>query len=173
MNNLLTFDMILELPEVILDYSNKYNVYSKLLSKEIVAKYYDNELRGKVKKRVDNFLNFKYNCTISISDKISVTSNYEPRIGTNPNRTPSKVENAVSKTLDRQIKMKYIYDEFINCSKKLTKAEAIYFVDYFFSNIAESYINENLGYSRRTFEHLRKSCLIKIANELGIININF
>ncbi len=156
--NILTFDMILELPNIILSESKKYDKYAQLLRKDIYDKYDIKDTRKKVEKYFNRYKDVKYLYKFPFNYNITSSSFNVTKVHSGNN---DKTSLAVAKNVDEQIWAYDFYECLVNLSPKLTEQESIYLVDTFFSGISEEIISEKLNICRNTLQNIKKSCIVK------------
>lgn len=91
-----------------------------------------------------------------------VSTNYEynpagPRISNS-----SKVEEAVTKYLDRQTFAQNVYESLIHLSTKLTVEENVYLINTFLTHKSEEDIAEIIGISKTYLQKIKRSCIVKM-----------
>lgn len=166
MDELLTLDKILELPNKILKISNEYDDYSERLTESLCDLYDIKKLKPKIVSLFNRFKKVKYFYNFSIESTISITPNYNFDGTLVKNGATSKQEIAVANELDNMLWAARFYNSICIVAKKLTMQEAIYLVSALFGNKSEEIIAERLGVCRKTIQHIKKSCLVKIWQEL-------
>lgn len=153
----LTLEMLLYLPDKIINMSN--NSYISLLEKETYEYHYYSGLRNDLLKIFNKFNDVKY--SLSYDDGFSITGNYEFTENQKQLNNIDSVSNYVEKRLGLEGYALKVYKKIISLSRKLTKGEAIYFVNTFFAKKSEEYISERLEISRTYLQKIKKSCLVK------------
>jgi len=171
MDSLLTLDMILELPNEMLKNAEKYNDYSELLRKDIWEQYDLEYLKDYISERFTHFKDLKYLCNYSFANESKMTANYNFDELKGQRTFNSQLENNVNKNIDNQLWMSQFYNILIIVSSKLTLDEVKYLIYHYFSNKSEDFIAEKIGYSKVTLQNIKKSCLIKLYNELNALEI--
>lgn len=154
----LTLEMLLELPDKIINMSN--NSYISLLEKETYDYYYYSGLRNDLLKIFNRFNDIKYSLSYD-NHGFNVTGNYEFTENQKQLNNFDSVSNYVEKRLGLENYALKVYKKIINLSRKLTNSEAIYFVNTFFAKKSEEYTSERLEISRTYLQKIKKSCLVK------------
>lgn len=171
MNATLTFEQLLYLPNRILEESKKYTDDNQLLSKKVCSKYNQKELYTLIRNYIERFKDSKYLYHYSITDNIKVTSTYGEIVSAKNKRITDPVGDLVRKHLDQQLWVDQTYNTLIQAAPKLTRDEAIYFVEAFFNENSEEKISEMLGINRSKLRNtIKASCLVKIGSELNLLN---
>lgn len=166
----LNLNMILDLPNKIMNISAEYDEYSELLRKKVCESYDLKELRENVERKFNRFKDTKYLCKFPIEPTIKITPTYELKEEQKSNSPISKVEQTIMNQIDNQIWIQDFYNAMLTVAIKLTKQEATYLVDSFFKNKSEDFIAEKLQVCKMTLQNIKKSCLIKIWIEIRTLN---
>ena len=161
MENVLTFNDIIELPNEIIHNAEKYSDFNDILNKELCSTYDLKEIKDKIEKLFDKFKEIKYLYNYSF-EEIKITPSYELKENAFTRNISSPFENAVINDLDKHLWIQKFYNQLVSVSNILTIEEAIYLVNSFFCNKSEDVIAEKLGITTRTLYNIKKSCLIKV-----------
>ena len=167
MTNMLSLDLLLELPNKILSASNDNTSYLDLLGDGLINEYFYSNLRKDLDKLFQKFKDYKYLYSSNSNYDITSSMNNLNQIVINTNRNNDKVFNYVTKQLDMENWINDFYKSLLSISQKLTDAEAIYLVDTFFSSKSEEFISEKLKICKASLQKIKKSCLVKIYLELN------
>jgi len=175
MNEIITLEMLLDLPKELLKKSIDYNEYAVLLDKEQYSKYDYKDLKEKVNKYFTYFKNLKYFYQFPTNYEISMNTTYDSIKVSATNRISDPVSNLVTKEIDEKIRitnwMTKFYNAILVIASKLTVQEATYLVDCFFSNKSEDVTCEKLGICRNTLQKIKKSCIVKSWIELQTLEL--
>lgn len=163
MKEVITLEMIFNLPQKVLNDSKEYQENAILLRKEIYSKFDIKKLKQSLFAGFDRYSDVIYlyrfpNCKI--------TSEYELKENMRVNTIHDQVGDLIVKHLDEQIWATEFYYRLLNLSKKLTHQEIIYLVDVFFRRKTEESVYEKLGVCRNTLRRIRGSCIVKMWTEL-------
>ena len=163
----LSLEMLLDLPNKILNTSCDNAVYLDLLSENIVNMYFYSNLRKDLEKVFDKFKDYKY--LYSTNQNYSLTSSMSnlERVTVNSSKISDKVSSYVMKNVDLDIWANDFYNSLLRISNKLSYNEAIYFVDTFFCGKTEEFISEKLLICKASLQKIKKSCLVKVYMELN------
>ena len=82
------------------------------------------------------------------------------------NTTRSCVENAVQNHIDKELWITLFYNNIMLLANKLTREEAIYFINTFLLHKTEEKIAESLEICKTSLQKIKKSCLVKVWIEL-------
>lgn len=170
MNNALSFDKILDLPNEMLRTAEKYNDYAELLRKKVYQEYDSKTLKDDIMKKIDKYKDTKYLYNYSVESLIKITPKYELKESTTSNTSSSVVENIVTRSVDQHLWIECFYETMLVVAAKLTTQEAIYLVDSFFGNKSEDFIAEKLMVCKMTLQNIKKSCLVKTWIELKTLD---
>lgn len=170
MEEILTLDMLLELPREVLKKAEEYDEYTGLLEKRKCQNYDFKELKREIKEYFESFRDTKYSYKFSAELNISITHSLELREGSFQRTNSDPFSKAVEKHIDDQIWLRNFYNTLLIVGQKLTLQEAIYFVDTFFGNKSEDIICEKLGICRNTLQRVKKSCLVKAYAEIQTLD---
>ncbi len=163
--NPITVEKLLSLPNDILEATQ--NEFVSLLSDETINRFYYLEMKKDLMSYMKHFNDMKYFYKSSNEYTLKSTSyTNEGKTKTKPNR--SLVEEFVSKNVDNDLWTEEVYNHLITLAHKLNPSEQKYLVETFFKNTSEENISEKLGICRKTLQHIKKSCLVKMYLELDI-----
>lgn len=95
-------------------------------------------------------------------DEPKITTNFEMNFTSN-NQRIDKIHNYVSKKVESEKEVVFLYNKIKNIYDKFTKEEKIYYTLHFFENISEEAISERLLLSRVGLRPIKNSCILKIA----------
>lgn len=163
MDNLVSLDMLVELPVVVLENSD---IYGSLLRKEEYIDYDIKSLKKKINDKFNRFKETKHFFNFSNDVNIVKSPQYDSIGIFGSNTSYSKVEQLVDKNIESQIWVSKFYYKMINLSYKLNKDESKYLIYTFFSEMSEELISEELKMSRTKLQKIKKSCLVKTWYEL-------
>lgn len=163
----LTLDTILNLPNVALEVSDAFSDNAVLLDKALRKKYDIKKLKKKIEEKFLDYQENIYCVKYSIPLKKATTIDYKDY--TKSNELVDSILLMVDSNLQSENFLINFYRDIIRVSMKLTKKEAIYFVDTFFRNKSEDFIAEKLLMSRSSLYSVKESCIIKVASELKIL----
>ncbi len=164
MNNIITFDMILELPKDLLKHTEKYNEFSEILSKSKCSKYDCKQLRENVEAYIEHYKDVKYFHKFPMD--IVISSPKFESVHFNSTKTSDPVSSIIKRKVDEEIWISMFYNYMFIVASKWTLQEATYFVDAFFGNKSEEMIAEKLGICKNTLLNIKKSSLVKVWLEL-------
>lgn len=167
MKNDLSLELLLDLPNKILNASNDNTSYLDLLSDDLVKKYFYSNLRKDLDKVFQKFKDYKYLYSTNENYSLSSSMKNLDNIVVSFNRNNDKVSNYVMKQVDLEIWASDFYNSLLSISNKLTYNEAIYFVDTFFCGKTEEFISEKLLICKASLQKIKKSCLVKVYFELN------
>lgn len=168
MDNLLNLEELLELPNKVIKISeSEQNKFLDLLSENTCNIYYYTNLKSDLKDYFSKFNDFKFVYSMPENSTLSVNS-YELKENKLMYNANDKILNYIAKRIDDEIFAIDAYNRVISLAYKLTKKEAIYFVDCFFADATDDYICERLQVSRNGLQKIRKSCLVKMYLEFPI-----
>lgn len=167
-NNLLTLENFLELPNLVLKISeSEENEYLDLLSVTKCNQYYYSDLKKDLKEYIRKFNDVKYN--YGIGEEIWIkSSNFDIKENKITRSNNDKVSSYVNTKIDNELFAVDVYNKIISLAHKLTKYEALYFIEAFFKNSSDEYISEKLKISRNGLQRIRKSCLVKMFLEFKL-----
>lgn len=139
----------------------KENEYVNLISEEVISKLYTLDMRNELFEYMKHFNNLKYfyNSTTDYSVK---STNFTNSLKTKSSSKKSNVEQVVDKKVDDDLWLEEAYYHIVSLAHKINRSEQVYFVETFFRNSSEEAISEKLGICRKTLQHIKKSCLIKL-----------
>ena len=160
-----TVEMLLELPKLILDRTEKQNKYIRPLSTEYIKENYYKELRNELLSFFNEFHNKKGMAKLDITDKIKWTRSNDTLQVQNYRKSDS-VGNIVIASISDNEWIGNVYDCIVNISYKLTKQEGVYFVNTFFESVKEVVIAKQIGIGRTKLQDIKKSCLLKVLSEV-------
>lgn len=166
MEQTITLDMLLDLPNTILNKSKEYNEYAELLRPNECINYNCKELRNSIEEKFNHFKNIKYFCKFSIESNINISQNMELKESCRLNHPSDSVGNLVEKSIDELLWGTEFYNRMLLVAPKLTMQEITYFIDTFFKHKSEEVISEQLGICKNTLLVIKKSCLVKVWIEI-------
>lgn len=175
MNEVMTLEMLLELPKELLKKSEAYNEYSSLLEKSQYLNYNIKELKEKIGRYFSYFKDVKYFYQFPTETVVSVITavNLEKEVSNTSFVDP--IFNLVNNDITEKRKIENWIIQFYNImlivAVKLTSQEAVYLVDCFFSNKSEEITCEKLGICRNTLQKVKKSCIVKTWIELRTLKL--
>lgn len=162
MEDLLTFEKLLELPDLVLKISNSdENNFLSLLSDAKCDLYYYSGIKRDLKIFFNKFNDAKFSYNMSFVPQIKATK-YEISTNQRTNKVIDSVSDYVTEKIKEEQYAEKVYNQILNLAHKLTKQEAVYFVQSFFANKSDEYICEILQISRNGIQRIRKSCLVKM-----------
>lgn len=172
-DNILTLEKMLELPNRMIETSEKYNEYSTLLSKNVREVDDIKDKKDYIMNQLDRFNDMKYLLRFPVEYRLKLNSNMEQEIVSNNRTNTDKVSNIViSDALKKEWATEF-YNSLMVISMKLTEAESKYFVWTFFAHKSEDRIAEGLDVSRNYLQSIKKSCIIKVWSDLKKFDNNF
>lgn len=175
MNEVITLEMLLDLPKELLKKSIEYNEYAVLLDKEQYSKYDCKELKKKINEYFVYFKNVKYFYRFPTNYEIFINNSYDNIKVSSTNSISDPVFSFVSKELDEKAEIAKWTNNFYNTilviASKLTIQEATYLIDCFFSNKSEEITCEKLRICRNTLQKIKKSCIVKSWIELETLKL--
>lgn len=161
----LTFNKLVELPDQILEKTNKYGDVIDYLSPIEMSRYDYKDALNTITYLVTKFKDAMFVYNFPIESSININS--ATGININSKNLADKVGDMVANHVDKQLWVSQLYYTLLEAAPKLNKNEAIYFVDSFFKKISEERIAETLMMSRVTLRNkVKKSCIIKLWIEL-------
>lgn len=170
MVEVITLEMLLNLPKELLKKSEEYDEYAVLLDKLECSKYDYKVLKENVSKYFNYFKKIRYIYQFPSNYEITMSVNYDRQKTSSTNLNFDPISNFVTKKIDKEIEIttwaSNFYHIILIVASKLTLQEATYLVDSFFSNYSEELICEKIGMCRNTLQKVKKSCLIKSWIEL-------
>ncbi len=166
MDYIVTLEQLLNVGDTIVNNANSNSKINQLLDEYICNQYDCITIKSKLLKLFATFKSARYLYEFPEDDNIKITPTYELREGFTQRSTTSKIENAVSKYIDKQIFTTDIYLSIIKTSYKLTSAEVIYLNNTFLIHVSEERIAEIIGISKTYLQKIKKSCLVKLWVEL-------
>ena len=158
MKDVITLEMIFNLPQKILNNSKEYQENAILLRKEIYNKFDVKKLKQNIIKGFDRYSNVTY---LYRFPNYIINTEYELKENMQVNKIIDQVGDLVSKSLDEQIWATQFYYSLLDISKKLTYQETI-----FFRRKTEESVHEKLAICRNTLRGVRGSCVVKMWTEL-------
>lgn len=163
MNEELTIEKLLNLPNIVLDIASKNNIDKciNMLSDTTCNIYYYSNLKKDLKRFFDKFNDSKYSYGI-IKYSIGASKNYGLREEKFLKNVNDNVGNLVARKMDDDIYTKDVYEMIIKFANGLTYKEAKYFARSFLENKTDENICEEFGISRTGLQRIRKSCLVKM-----------
>ena len=165
MEKFLTLDMLLNLPEKVLDITkNPNNYYITMIDTATCVKYYYTNLKKDLLNLFKKFNETKYSFN---SYNIKNITNYEITENKKLKNVNNKVEKFIENKIESENLTLEIYNRVCTLSQKLTFNEAIYFVNTFFARLSEEAISEKIGISRTYLQRIKKSCLVKMFFEFS------
>lgn len=170
MNNMMTLNHFLELPNECLKRAEQYDEYSELLRKSVYEQYDAKELKEKIIKKFQQFRDAQFLFKYPVELNIRTTPIYQLREGTPTNSYVNQIEMMVEKGFDAELWAYRFRDIVLTVATKLTLQEARYFVDFFFGHKPEDIIAEKLGICRQTLQNIKRSCLVKVWIELKVLD---
>ena len=166
MNNIVTYEQLLNIDKTILENANQNKTYNELLDEIILNKYDCTEIKKKLKVLFSQFKSARYLYDFPIANQVNITTNLEIRENSFSQINQSKVEKAVEKYLDKQIYTTDIYNSILKVGYNLTNDEVIYLINTFLIRKPEEDIAEIIGISRTYLQKIKKSCIVKLWVEL-------
>ena len=163
MKELITLEMIYDLPQKIMHGSKEYQENAILLRKEIYSKFDIKKLKRAIISCFDRYSIVTY---LYPFPNYNIASKYELKENMHVNTKKDQVGDFVARRLDEQIWATQFYYCLLNLSKKLTHQEIIYLIDFFCRRKTEESISEKLGICRNTLRGIKGSCIVKIWTEL-------
>ena len=171
MVEVITLEMLLELPRALIRKAEEYNDYAVLLDKEQYSMYDYKTLKEEVSKYFNYFKDLKF-CYQFSTTYISSSTNVYNDMNISPS---NQISDPVFKTSVEELEslnwMTNFYNRILIIASKLTIQEATYLVDCFFSNKSEEVTCEKLRICRNTLQKVKKSCLIKTWVELKTLKL--
>ena len=166
MNDIITLNMLLELPNEILKKSAAYAEYTTLLRKEVFDKYDVKTLKKTINNQFNKLKDIKYSYNYYEETLSTVNNSIYEIVVDKAKYQDSKIEKLVNSTIDKQFWATKFYCTVLRIASKLTHKEAKYLVMTFFSELSEEEISTHLQISRNTLQNIKKSCLVKTWFEL-------
>lgn len=175
MNEVITLEMLLELPKEILKKSEEYNEYSSLLEKPQYLNYNIKELKEEIGRYFSYFKDVKYFYQFPTEAVISVITAVDLEKETSSGYIPDPIFNLVDNDINEKIKIekwvRQFYNIMLTVASKLTSQEVIYLVDCFFCNKSEDATCDKIGICRNTLQKIKKSCIVKTWIELRTLKL--
>lgn len=160
MDELITLEMIFDLPQKILKDSHENAI---LLRKEIYSQFDVRKLKQNILQGFNRYSDVTY---LYRFPNFKITGEYELKENMRVNKYYDQVGQSVAKRLDEQHWASQFYYKLLMLSQKLTLEETIYLVDVFFRRKTEESVHEKLGICRNTLRGIRGSCIVKMWTEL-------
>lgn len=161
MNEVLTYDAILNLPRIVKSNAEANDGLVDMLNEAICDKYYYSTLEDYINSLFDRFKELQFFYKFPTDYELSITSSQHIIAGKNLNNSLSSVERMVDNAIDNESWLKKFYDSVVDLSNKLTVFEATYFIDTFFGGRTKTSIADKIGITRQTLRRITKSCLVK------------
>lgn len=158
MNNVITFDQILNLGDTILEITSNKNI---LMDDSICSQY--NIIKCK-KNLQELFKEIKTSIYLFSfpKDEIKITPNYDRKVGSFQKSKVSPVEKIVDRNIDSLLHMTDLYNKIIETCRSLTGDEGTYVHNTFFDTITEEKTAEIIGISRTQLQKIKKSSIVKL-----------
>ena len=164
--NLVSISQILNIDNVILENSKKFEQENELILKCIYDQY---DLLAYKKKFLILFseirMVYNYNYAFK-NNELKVTANYDTEVVDNRNLS-NPVAKYIESIVDDQIKITKLYFEVIKLSYKFTLEESIYFINTFLKQKTEIEIAKIFGVTKPSIDQYKKSCLFKMMINLS------
>ena len=169
-DNVLTLDMILDLPNQLLNQTEKFETYIDVLSKETCEKHNVREYRLYVEKKFDQYFEATVINRFPVGTVIHISPLYELREYDVQKGISNPTELAALKLVKNSNYAEKFYNSMIVLSTKLTKQEIIYLVKTFFEKEKEDFICSILRIGKTKLQYIKKSCIIKMYFELKTLD---
>lgn len=161
MNDVLTYNSLLELPKLVRKNAEANDGIVDLLSETICSKYYYKGLENDINALFERFKELEFFYKFPTDYELSVTSSQKIIAGRKTDNSISVIEKMIDNVVDNEIWIKKFRRCVIELSNKMTIFEAIYFIDTFFGGRTKTSIAEKIGITRQTLRPITKSCLVK------------
>lgn len=161
MNEVLTYDALLDLPRIVKSNAEANDGLVDMLNETICDKYYYSTLEDDINSLFDRFKEAQFFYKLPTDYELSITSSQHVIAGKTLHNSISSVERMVDNAVDNASWLKKFYDSVIELSNKLTVFEATYFIDTFFGGRTKTSIANKIGITRQTLRPITKSCLVK------------
>ena len=163
MDNLVSFEEIIKLPNQILQDFKEYQEYASLIPKETYEMFDIQKLKMDIRSVFNQYSEKFY---LNRLPDYKITSCYEVKENMKVRTYKDQIGEYVEKEINAQRWMTNFYHAILNVAKKLTEKEATFLVEIYFRNNTEENVCEKLGYCRNTLRKIRNSCLVKLWIEL-------
>lgn len=170
MNEVLTYDALLNLPNVVQSRAEANEGLIDELSEKIYNKYYYEGLKEDIDSNFDKFRESMFFYKFPLKYELSASSGSNIIAGHKKNGSISRIEKMVDDAIDNEIWLKKFYNCVVDLGDKLTVFEATYFVDTFFAGHTQVEVAGKLGITRQTLRRIMKSCLVKAYLEFRYLN---
>lgn len=161
MNEVLTYDALLDLPRMVKSNAEANDGLVDMLSEAICDKYYYPTLEDDIDSLFDRFKELQFFYKFPTDYELSITPSRHIIAGKKTGNSISCVERMVDNVADNESWLYKFYYSVLDLSNKLTVFEATYFIDTFFGGRTKVSIADKIGVTRQTLRPIIKSCLVK------------
>ncbi len=141
-----------------------------LISKKELLNYDINECYNKVKEEINKYISYQFN--YPYIQKPRITSNYEIRYECFVPKAVDKIGQYVEKVCTMEEKIVRLYSDISLGLSSLSKSEFTYFLNCLYFKKSENSCIEELQTTRFLFNHLKASCIVKLAIALDVAKHN-
>lgn len=166
MTEIISLDKLFSMPNEILNITKKNENLNDLLAIQDYQNYDVIQIKQKLQLLFKKFQAAKYLNKFPIEAIKNSSFVYDVCNAQKQNTKTSHIENAVQNHTDKEIWVTLFYNNIMILANKLTKEEAVYFINTFLLHKTEEKIAESLEICKTSLQKIKKSCLVKVWIEL-------
>lgn len=161
MNNTLTFEMVLHLPETLHELAEVYGDCSELLGNEICDQYNIRAIRLDIEKKFTKFKNMKSIQKLPVESLANLSPSFNLKEGFSQRKISKPTENIAIKLVSSENYLEKFYNCSIMLATKLTRDEVEFLVKTFFYNKTFNITMSEMSVGKNKMEEIKRSCIVK------------